>query len=124
MAQRVYKKPLRDNPNRWVAMVFTFSVLLFATYKILTPTHATLTEIKSPNGKTTARLRKIYYTPQPSYKIDYHTQKHPLWLNLLYLSSYTNVPHQTATETLEWNSNSQLNFKINDTSVWTHTFEK
>ena len=122
--QRTYQKESNTSLNQWAARIFTFSVLLFAIYKILTPTQIIKAKTVSPDGHITARLRKIYYVQQPSYKIDYHTQDHRLWLNLLYLSQYTNAPHQTATETLEWDSNTQLNFKINGTSVWTHSFQK
>ena len=122
--KRAYKLPSNITKNQWFARIFTFSVLLFAIYKILTPNQTVVEKVTSPDGQITARLRKIYYVQQPSYKIDYHTQEYRLWLNLLYLSQYTNVPSKTACETLSWDSDTQLNFKINGTSIWTHAFEK
>jgi hypothetical protein len=80
-------------------------------------------KIDSPDGSKTARLRKFYYVSQPSYKIYYREAGHPVWLSLLYLPSYTNAPHETAAESIEWSPDSaSLYFKINGTSIWSHTF--
>ena len=96
--------------------------LIFVAYRILTPTSKEVAQVISPDGTRTARLRKIYYVAQPSYKIDYRQTGKLLWLNLLYLPSYTNAP-PTAQETLLWSSDSQTLFlQINTTSVWRHTF--
>ena len=98
--------------------------VVFVAFKILTPPSIEVAKVQSPDGSRTARLRKFYYVSQPSYKIYYRDLTKRLWLNLLYLPSYTNVPHATAVETLEWSSDSEhLYFKINDTSIWHHAFE-
>ena len=98
--------------------------IVFVAFKILTPPSTEVAKVSSPDDTRTARLRKFYYVSQPSYKIDYRDVSKRLWLNLLYLPSYTNVPHATAVETLEWSPDSeQLFFKINGTSIWTHAFE-
>ena len=81
--------------------------------------------IASPDGTRTARLRKFYYTAQPSYKIYYRETGKRVWLSLLYLPAYTNVPHATATEALEWSPDSaNLFLKINDDTIWSHTFSE
>jgi hypothetical protein len=89
----------------------------------LTPPNVEVARVESPDGTKTARLRKFYYVSQPSYKIYYRETGKMVWLNLLYLSSYTNVPHATATETIEWSSDSKdLFFKINGTPIWSYQF--
>jgi hypothetical protein len=97
--------------------------LAFVAYRILTPPEETLAAVVSPDGSKTARLRKFYYVSQPSYKIDYREAGKTLWQNLLYLPSYTNVPHQAAVECLEWSPDAAtLRFIINGTSIWHYTF--
>ena len=98
--------------------------IVFVAFKILTPPSIELATVQSPDGTKTARLRKFYYVSQPSYKIYYRETHQRLWLNLLYLASYTNVPHATAVETIEWSPDSEhLYLKINGTSIWNHAFE-
>jgi hypothetical protein len=98
--------------------------IVFVAYKILTPPSIEVARVQSPDGTKTARLRKFYYVSQPSYKIYYRDVNRRLWLNLLYLPSYTNIPHATAVEALQWSSDSEhLSFMINGTSIWDHTFE-
>ena len=121
--KRVYKKKALFDSKRLGVGIFTLFIL-FVAFKILTPPSEEVAIIAAPDGTKTARLRKFYYTAQPSYKIYYHEADKRLWLNLLYLPSYTNVPHQTATEALEWSPDSEtLFFKINGNTIWHHAFE-
>ena len=122
MKQR-YKKHALFNTKKLGIGLFTFFVV-FVAFRIMTPPSTEMAVIQSPDGSKSARLRKFYYVSQPSYKIYYRESGKKIWLNLLYLQSYTNVPHQTATETIEWGPDSEhLYFKINGTSIWHHAFE-
>ena len=97
--------------------------VLYVAFKILTPPSAEVARIEAPDGNRTARLRKFYYVSQPSYKIDSREAGKLVWMNLLNLPGYTNVPHQTAAERIEWSPDSErLYFKINGTSIWEHAF--
>jgi len=121
--KRIYKKKTVLDPKRLGFGVFTFFIV-FVAFKILTPPSTELAVIDSPDGSKTVRLRKFYYVSQPSYKIYYRESGKKGWLNLLYLPSYTNVPHETASESIEWSPDSEhLFFKINGTSIWSYTFE-
>lgn len=122
--KRHYKKGRSFDRKKLGVGVFTLFIV-FVAFKILTPPSTEVALAVSPDGNRVARLRKFYYISQPSYKVYYRdTDKHA-WLNLLYLPSYTNVPHKTATETLEWSPDSDyLFFKINGTSIWHHAFEQ
>lgn len=120
--KRDYRKRSLFDVKRLGQFAFTL-LILFVAYTILTPPSSELALVDSPDGSKTARLRKFYYTSQPSYKIYYREAGRHIWFNLLYLPSYTNAPHQTATETIEWSSDSEnLFFKINGTSIWSHAF--
>ena len=120
--KRSYNKRPSLNLKRFGQLAFMLFIV-FIAYVILTPASHELALIDSPDGSKTARLRKFYYVAQPSYKIYYREPGKLIWLNLLYLPSYTNVPHQTVTESIEWGPNSdRLYFKINGTSIWQHTF--
>ncbi len=102
--------------------IFTLFIVYIA-FKILTPPSSEMARIDSPDGTKTVRLRKFYYISQPSYKIYYRETGKWAWLNLLYLPSYTNVPHETASEVIEWSPDSErIDFKINGSSVWTYDF--
>jgi len=121
--KRIYKKKATFDLKKLGTGLFTLFII-FVAFKILTPPSSELAVVDSPDGSKTARLRKFYYVSQPSYKIYYRDKDKLAWLNLLYLPSYTNVPHQTASESIEWSPDSDhLFFKINGTSVWSHTFE-
>jgi hypothetical protein len=121
--QRVYKKKALFDFRRLGFGMFTLFIV-FVAFKILTPPSTEVARVESPDGSKTARLRKFYYISQPSYKVYYRETGKLVWLNLFYLPSYTNVPHETATESLEWGPGSEnLDFKINGTSVWSHTFQ-
>jgi len=99
--------------------------LVFTAYKILTPPVTNVITATSPDGSKTARLLKIYYVSQPSYKIFCRNTGSRQWLPLLYLSAYTNVPHQSAVESLEWSPDSQkLFFQINGTVIWHYDFTR
>jgi hypothetical protein len=122
--KRVYKKKSLFDPKRFGFGFFTL-FLVFIAFKILTPPSTEVAIIDSPDGTKTARLRKFYYTAQPSYKIYYRDTDKLVWLNLLYLPSYTNVPHETVTEAIEWSSDSEtLDFIINGSSIWSHDFSE
>ena len=120
--KRVYKKKALFDSKRLGVTLFTLFIV-FVAYKILTPPSTELARVTSPDGSKTARLRKFYYVSQPSYKIYYRETDKFIWLNLLYLPSYTNVPHESVTESIEWSPDSEnLSFKINGTSVWSYVF--
>ena len=122
--KRVYKKKFLFDPKRIGFSFFTLFIV-FIAFKILTPPSTDLARINSPDGTKTARLRKFYYTAQPSYKIYYRETGKLVWLNLLYLPSYTNVPHATVRESIEWGPDSEtLDFIINDTAIWSHDFSQ
>ncbi|RKX40109.1 MAG: hypothetical protein DRP64_13175 [Verrucomicrobia bacterium] len=111
------------DPKRLGFGIFTLFIV-FVAFKILTPPSMEVALIDSPDGSKTARLRKFYYVSQPSYKIYYRETDKLVWECLLYLPSYTNTPHATATESIEWAPDSEnLFFKINGTSIWSHAFE-
>ena len=121
--KRVYKKKTLFDPKRLGMGAFTLFIV-FVAFKILTPPSTEVAIIASPDGTKTARLRKFYYVAQPSYKVYYRDTGKLIWLNLLYLPSYTNVPHATVKESLEWSPDSErLDFIINGTSIWSHTFD-
>jgi len=98
--------------------------IAFVAFRILTPANYELARIASPDGEKTARLSKFYYTSQPSYKVCYRKTGQRLWHNLFYLPAYTNVPHQTATEIMEWSPDSMhLYFLIDGDLIWEHSFD-
>ena len=118
-----YKKQSVFDSKRLGMGIFTLFIV-FVAFKILTPPSTEVAVIDSPDGSKTARLRKFYYLSQPSYKVYYRESGKKIWLNLLYLPSYTNVPHSTAAESIEWSDDSErLDFKINGSSIWSHAFE-
>jgi len=120
--KRVYKRRALFDVKRLGMGAFTLFVV-FIAFKILTPPSTELARADSPDGSKTARLRKFYYVSQPSYKIDYREDGKLVWLNLLYLPSYTNVPHATASESIEWSTDSAtLYFKIDGSSIWSRSF--
>lgn len=120
--KQVYQGRRRFDLKRPGLGLFALFVL-FIAYRILTPPNHEIATVASPDGRRIARLRKFYYVSQPSYKVDWRESDKAVWLNLYYLSSYTNVPHQTAVESLTWSDDSaQLTFSINGTSVWHHRF--
>ena len=122
--ERVYKKQALFDPKRLGFAAFTLFIC-YVAFKILTPPSTEVARVASPDGSKTARLRKFYYISQPSYKIYYRDTGTLAWLNLLYLPSYTNLPHETATESLEWSPDSEnLYFKINGTAIWSHAFSE
>ena len=121
--KRRYKKSRSFDRKQLGIGIFTLFIV-FVAFKILTPPSMELALVTSPDGSRIARLRKFYYVSQPSYKLYYREAGNRTWLNLLYLPSYTNVPHQTASESIEWSPDSDhLFIKINGTSIWHHAFE-
>ena len=124
MKRSYIKRPSLLDPKR-IGFGFFTLFIVFVAFKILAPPSTEVALIDSPDGTKAARLRKFYYVSQPSYKIYYREADKFAWLNLLYLPSYTNVPHETASESIEWSTDSQhLIFKINGTSIWHHTFDQ
>jgi hypothetical protein len=122
MKQRYSRKITFDTRRIGIGIFALF--IVFVAYKILTPPSAEVARVESPDGTKTARLRKFYYVSQPSYKIYCRETGKAVWLNLLYLPSYTNVPHATAIETIEWSPNSKdLFFKINGAPIWSYRFK-
>jgi hypothetical protein len=118
-----YKKHRLPFDRRQLGMALFVLFLVFVAYRILTPPEEEVATAVSPDGRKVARLRKIYYVSQPSYKVEYREIEKPLWQNLLYLPSYTNIPHRAAVEQLEWTPDSEaLHFIMNGTSIWHHTF--
>lgn len=123
--KRTYKKTSLFDRRKIGITLFSLFVV-FVGYKILTPPSSELARIDSPDGTRTARLRRFFYDARPSYKVYYREKEKQVWLNLLYLSNYTNAPTPSATEkeTLEWSRDSQkLYFKIGDETIWQHRFE-
>jgi hypothetical protein len=122
MGRRSIKRlPSRRLPIERILLV---GFILFVTYRILTPSSTVVATVTAPNGTGTAELRKIYYVAQPSYKIYYRPEGAFFPQGLLSLSAYTNVPHQTAEESLEWSPDSRyLLFKINDQPIWSYDFQ-
>ena len=122
--KRSYKKQSTFDTKRLGAIFFTLFIV-FVAFKILTPPNHEIMRLNAPDGSKIARLRKFYYVSQPSYKIDYREADKLIWLNLLNLPSYTNVPHATARESIQWSADSkQLYLKINDTNLWMYRFSK
>lgn len=122
--RRSYKKKSAFDAKRLGSGIFMLFIV-FVAFKILTPPNREMARVDSPDGSKTARLRKFYYVSQPSYKVCYRETGNLVWLNLLYLPSYTNVPHATARESIEWSADSEkLYFKINGTNIWSHRFSK
>ena len=120
---RKYRKPQLFDRKKFGVGIFTLFIV-YVAFKILTPPSTEVAVIASPDGNRIARLRKFYYVSQPSYKIYYRDAGNHAWFNLLYLPSYTNVPHATASESIEWSPDSEhLLFKINGTTIWHHEFE-
>jgi hypothetical protein len=122
--KRIYKKHAAFDRKRIGYAVFTLFVV-FVAFKILTPPTRELVRIDSPDGSMTARLRMFHYTSEPSYKVDYREVDKVVWLNLLYLPSYTNAPHSPTQMGLEWSRNSErIYLKLDDTPIWQHAFEQ
>jgi hypothetical protein len=121
--KRSYRKHRRPDFGKLGVIAFTLFVA-FVAYTILTPPSEEVAIAVSPDGLRSAKLQKVYYTAQPSYKIYYRDTGKRLWLRVLHMPSYTNVPHATAVETLEWTPDSdRLLFSINGTNVWHRVFE-
>ncbi len=119
--KRTYRQQRSSGFRKLGTFLFSLFVL-FVAYRILTPPKKELARISSPDGKKEARLRRIYYVSQPSYKIDYREKGNRLWLNLLYLPSYTNVPPDAARAAIRWGPESErLYFSINGSNIWSYT---
>ena len=122
MTRRHNPLPRRALPLQRIGRVAFTLFLLFVAFRILTPKSETLTKVESPDGTKTARLRRIHYVSEPSYKIDVRERGKVVWLNLLYLPVCTNVPAGAA-KTLQWSADSRrLIFRANDEVVRTYRF--
>jgi hypothetical protein len=122
--KRVYRKRSAFSVKRLGPALFTLFVVYIA-YKILTPPSHVLMERGAPDGTMTARLRAFYYYDGlPSYKLDYRKKEKLVWLNLYYLPAYTNIPADSAEPGLQWSDDSErLDFLMNGTSIWHHSFQ-
>lgn len=122
--KRTYKKRFLFDFRKLGQIAFTLFVVYMA-YRILTPPSDETARLLSPDGSKTARLRTFYYYDNlPSYKIYYHESGKKIWLNLLYLPAYTNVPAESADASLQWSADSsRLDFLMNGTSIWHYIFE-
>ena len=121
--KRSYGKRFRLDRAKIGVGLFTLFIA-FVAYTILTPPSEKVAVAISPDGRRSAKLERVYYVAQPSYKIYYRETDKRLWLRLMHMSSYTNVPYATAVETLEWSPDSQqLFFRINGTAVWHYAFQ-
>jgi hypothetical protein len=97
--------------------------LLFIAYRILTPTSVVVIQSEAPDGSGTARLRKIYYTSHPSYKVDFRRKETLVWQNLLLIPTDTNGVPDEFCETLSWSPDgSRLFFLIDGKPVWQYAF--
>ena len=121
--KQAYTKRTFFDSRKSGQLAFTVFVI-FIAYKILTPPSNETVRLTSPDGSKTVRLRTFfYYDNQPSYKIYYRETGKKAWLNLLYLPVYTNSPPEMHQPDLQWNTTSdQIDFLINGTSIWYHTF--
>ncbi len=120
--KRIYKKTKTLDLQRIGYGAFTLFVV-FVAFRILTPPSQELARINSPDGTMSARLRVFHYVSEPSYKVDYREADKLVWLNLLYLPSYTNTPHDSSQMNIEWSPNSEhLYLKLNDAPIWHHSF--
>lgn len=121
--KQTYAKRSRFNSQKLGQLAFALFVL-FIAFKILTPPSNETVRLTSPDGSKTARLRTFfYYDSQPSYKVYYRETGKKVWLNLLYLPVYTNTPPEMHYPDLMWSKTSdQIDFLINGTSIWHHTF--
>ena len=122
--KRVYKKPSMFSPKQLGTVAFAIFVV-FVAFRILTPPSDEVSRTEAPDGSRTARLRRVfYYNNQPSYKIDCRDTGKAMWLTIYHLPAYTNVPPESAHPNIAWSSDSQrLDFLMNGTSIWHHTFE-
>ncbi|HEY5621977.1 MAG TPA: hypothetical protein VIR77_05185 [Pontiella sp.] len=120
--KRTYRRRSKPGGKKLGQIAFTLFIVYIA-YRILTPSSNEVTRI-SPDGSKTAKLRTFYYYEnQPSYKIYYRESDKHVWLNLLYLPAYTNIPSESATASIQWSPDSdQLHLLINETSIWHHVF--
>lgn len=79
--------------------------------------------VPSPDGTRIVRLKKIYHTSQPSYRLDYRVKGKKRWERLASLGTYTNAPKNERTERIYWGDDSRcLLFRINNKTVWATTF--
>ncbi|WP_372795716.1 hypothetical protein [Pontiella sp.] len=121
--KRNYKKRPIFELKHLGRIVFALFVV-FIAYKILTPPSEDALRSEAPDGSKTARLKtEFYFDNQPSYKIYYRESGKKVWQSLFYLPAYTNVPAAAAAPDLQWSEDSgRLDFLMNGTSIWHHTF--
>lgn len=122
--KQAYKKQTLFDSKKLGTLAFTVFVI-FIAFRILTPPSNETARLSSPDGSKTVRLKtSFYYDNQPSYKIYYREAGKKAWLNLLYLPVYTNTPPEMHHPEIQWSKTSdQVDFLINGTSIWHHTFE-
>jgi hypothetical protein len=100
-----------------VAVLF----MLFVAYKILTPRAEVLMQVVSPDGKNVARLRVIYYSSDPVYKIDYHATQEWAW-RCVFIHSIESASPKTVS--IKWSKNSkEIGLFLHEKPFWKYEFE-
>lgn len=99
--------------------------VIFIALRILTPPSDATEPVVSPDGSKEARLKTVFfYDNQPSYKIHWRESGKTAWLSLQNFPAVTNAPAGVEAE-LEWNETSdRVDFLLNGTSVWHHSFSE
>lgn len=121
--KRDYKKRPLFELKHLGKIIFALFVI-FIAYKILTPPSEDAHIIDSPDGSKTARLKTEYYFDgHPSYEIYYRAVDKKVWQKIYYLAAYTNAPADSIEPSLQWSEDSaSLDFLMNGTSIWHHSF--
>ena len=123
MKRNYRKRPLFEFKH--IGQILFGLFVVFIAYRILTPPSKDARIVDSPDGSKTARLNtEFYFDNQPSYNIYYRAAGNRVWQKLYYLPAYTNAPVHTVTPDLQWSEDSsRLDFLMNGTSIWHHSFD-
>ena len=110
----------RSNLFSWAGKIAFAGFVLFVTFRILTPPKETVTVVTSPDGKREARLRRVYYTSQGWYLVEFRAPKKRLWKPLFRCPS----PEDGATPRLRWrNGGRVLSLELNGSNLWRYSFD-
>jgi hypothetical protein len=94
---------------------------LWVSFRIFQAPEKTVQRLSSPDGRREARLRLVYYTAQPGYKVSVRERR--FWHTLYYLPEYTNAPAGETTSALRWSDDArQLSLEIGGKRVWDYDF--